>query len=478
MARGAVRQHEIQTRLDLGASKLRVFRQLFTETMLLAALGALASLPLSYLALRFALVYADAPVWMSALPDLRVLIFTSGMTFVAALFFGLLPTLRMVRHRSGKDLGQKFVVCAQVAASCVLLILASLLVRATLHTLYSDPGFGYEQVVAIHPGLNDHGYTPATANRYLTQLQERLSSLPGVTSVSLALNPPLVNENVMITSIDVDGRRVLIYPNWVGADFLKTMGIPLLSGRFLLPNETHAVVLSESLALKRWPHEDPIGKQWKDGKDIVVGVVGNTRAQELNNTDATEIYYATTTTADNLPSTTVLVKSSGTPESLFPRIKAVANSIDPKLYPTITALKAGFRKNVGQVEQIATIISTLGAIALFLAVVGLLGLVSYAVTQRSKEIAIRLAIGASHTEIVLTVLHRFAWPVLIGLATGIAMTAGLSQVIRRGLYGVSGLDLISYLGAVNFLVGILGIAAILPIKRAFRLDVASLLKSD
>ena len=131
--------------------------------------------------------------------------------------------------------------------------------------------------MSIDPELRDHGYTSSAAQAYLEQLQNRLRQLPGVTSVSMALSPPLVTEEVMITGIEVGGHRVLIYPNWVGAEFFQTMGIPLLRGRYLLPGESHAVVISESLARKRWPNEDPIGKHWKNGKDIVVGVVGNTQ---------------------------------------------------------------------------------------------------------------------------------------------------------------------------------------------------------
>jgi hypothetical protein len=279
-----------------------------------------------------------------------------------------------------------------------------------------------------------------------------------------------------MTSIDVDGRRIMIYPNWVGPEFFQTMRIPLLRGRYFRADEKNAVILGESLARKRWPTEDPIGKQWNGGKGIVVGVVGNTRAMELNNTDATEIYYPPT--ADLLPEMSILIRTTGDPKTVSPSIKAIAGSIDPKLFPTMTPLTAGFRKSASQVEQIATITSLLGSIAIFLAVVGLLGLVGYAVSQRAKEIAIRLALGANRTEIFSAVLRRFAWPVLLGLVAGVAITAGLSQILRRGLYGISGLDPVSYLGAIAVLIAILAAAALLPIRRAFRLDVARILQSE
>lgn len=476
MARGVSRQHEIQIRYSIGARRSRIFRQLFTESLLLACMGTTAAVPLSYVALRLALNYADAPAWMSAAPDWRVLVFTAFIGLLAALFFGLIPTLQMVKRRRGKTWAQRFVISAQVAASCVLLILAGLLVRATLHTIYADPGFGYTQVFSIDSGLAEHGYTPAAAGAYLDQLQSRLRSLPGITSASIALAPPLVNQGVMITSIDVDGHTVMIYPNWVGPKFFQTMGIPLLRGRYLREGDTNAVVLSESLAHKRWPHDDPIGKQWKDGKDIVVGVVGNTRAMEMNNTDATEIYYPPTD--KNLPGMFVLVKTAGDSDGLAPAIKSISNSLDNRLFPTITPLKAGYRKNVAQVEQIAAVISLLGGIAIFLAVVGLLGLVAYAVSQRTKEIAIRLALGAKHAEIFSTVLRRFTLEVLVGLVVGVSITAAVSQILRRFLYGISGLDPVSYASSIALLVAILAAAAWLPVRRALKIDIARTLHSE
>ena len=476
LARGVTRQREILLRFDLGASKWRVFRQLVTENLLLGFLGAIAALPLSYAVLRVALLHAGAPAWMSPVPDWRVVVFTLAVGLFAAVLFGLLPTLRLVRRKNERTLWNQFVVSVQVAASCVLMILAGLLVRATLHILHTDPGFGYEQVLSVDPELHDHGYTASAAQSYLDPLQSRLRLVPGVTSVSLAVSPPLITEDVRITGIQVDGHRVLIYPNWVSADFFQTMGIPLLRGRYLKPGDTHVVVVSESLARKRWPNEDPIGKPWKTGKDIVVGVVGNTRAMELNNTDATEIYFPLT--AERLPEVSVLVKTAGESNTVATTIKATSVAIAPGLFPSITPLKAGFRKNLSQVEQVATIVSLLGGVAIFLAVVGLLGLVTYAVSRRTREIAIRLAVGAKRTEICMAVLRQFIWPVCGGLAAGVALTAALSQVLRRGLYGISGRDPISYLAAAALLVVILLIAAFFPMRRAFHLDIARILHSE
>jgi ABC-type antimicrobial peptide transport system permease subunit len=352
-------------------------------------------------------------------------------------------------------------------------------VRATLHTLYTDPGFAYQQVLSIDPGMSDHGYTPATARAYLETLENRFRNLPGVASVSIAQYPPLVSDEVHLTSIKVDGRRVLIYPNWISPDFFQTMGIPILRGRAFNANDKDSVIISESLARRRWPNEDPIGKPWKDSKMTIIGIAGNTRAMEMNNSDATEMYYLAE--SEQLPSVSVLVKVNGAPNNLTPTLLSLANSSVPgnapakRLFPTVTLLKAGFLKNVAQAEEIAFMLSLLGGIAIFLAAIGLVGLVGYAVTQRTREIAIRLAIGATRLEIFRTVLRHFAWPTMIGLVGGIAGTAALSQILRRALYGISGLDPVSYITAVVVLTLILTFAALIPIRRAFSLDVARIL---
>jgi ABC-type antimicrobial peptide transport system permease subunit len=197
---------------------------------------------------------------------------------------------------------------------------------------------------------------------------------------------------------------------------------------------------------------------------------------EMNNTDATEIYYPPTD--KKLPGMSVLVKTAGVSDGLAPAIKSISNNLDTRLFPTITPLQAGYRKNVAQVEQIAAIVSLLGGVAVFLAVVGLLGLVSYAVSQRAKELAIRMALGAKRAEIFSTVLRRFMLEVLLGLVAGVAITAAVSQLLRRFLYGISGLDPISYASSIALLIVILAAAALLPVRRAFRIDIARTLHSE
>lgn len=474
MARGVTREHEIGIRIAIGASRKRIFRQLFTESLLLALLGAATGLALSYVVLRLILAQTltDAPGWMNANPDWRVLLFAFGVALIAAVFFGFAPALQIARQRQRKTIARQVVVGAQVAASCVLLIVAGLLVRAVLHVLHTDPGFGYEQVLGVNPGLNDHGYKPEAARIYLDELKTRLSGIPGVQSVALSGIPLLGQGMTSYMTVGIKGKEINVYPDWVDADFFKTMSIPLVRGRNFLPGETNAVIVSESLAHKIWPGIDPVGKRmWPDdatNRDVIVGVAGNARIKSMSDGDAVEAYWPAQ--AENLPNMTLLVKTAGAPDGLPAQVKGIVESLDPKLFPYIWLLKSGFRENTWGLEKIAMIASLLGFVAISLAAVGLVGLVTYAVSQRTKEIAIRIALGAMPQHVVAVILRQFVIPVIAGLIVGAATTAAISQVLRKILYGVSNLDPAGYAGGIGVLIVIAAVAALLPTRRALRVD--------
>ncbi len=471
LARGVTREREIGIRLAVGASAKRVFRQLLTESLLLAVLGSAAGLLLAWATLTVVLAKTDAPKWLSARPDWRVLGFVVGMALVATVLFGFAPALQIARQRQRKTLARQVLIGAEIAGSCVLLIVSSLLVRAAQHALYSDPGFGYERVVSIDPQLGQHGYKAATAGEYLNQLRGRLQALPGVTSVSLVKLPPLGRG---VTRIDTEilGRKVAIYPNWVDAKFFGTMGIPLLMGRNFLPGEKNAVIVSEALARKQWPGENPLGKKYWDTA-TVVGVAGDAHMNAMNDGDAMEIYQPAQ--LEDMPDMSVLVKSVGSPDSLTPMAKSIVESMDAKLFPEIFLLKSAFRKDMQQVELVASAVSLIGLVAVALAGVGILGLVAFTVSQRTKEIAIRIALGANRGQVLAAVLRQFRWPVLVGLMVGTSAAAAVSTVLRILLFGVSNYDPASYAAAVVVLLAIVSMAALLPARRALRLDLAKIL---
>ena len=477
IARGVTREREIGIRLAIGASRKRVFRQLFTESLLLALLGSMAGVSLSCAALRLVLVATDAPGWISAAPDWRILLFALAMIFAAASFFGLTPALQIARQRHRKTLARQLLIGAQLAASGILLIVSGLLVRAVHHVLYTDPGFGYQQVIGISPDLEAHGYAPSAARTYLNALTSRLRALPGVESVGWSKIPLLGHGLTAYMTTDIGGHPINIYPNWTGPDFFQTMTIRILRGRTFFPGEKNAVIVSESLARKQWPGQDPLGKPlWRDGKskDTIVGVARNARVKSLNDGDAVEAYWPAQ--AEDLPAMTLLVKTAAMPNGVVPKIKSIVEGLDPKLFPSIWLLKAGFHETAVDLEKVAFVVTLLGIVAISMAAIGIVGLVGYAVAQQAKEIAIRIALGAKHAQALATVLRQFVWPIILGTLAGLGITAAISKILRKTLYGVSNLDPASYIAATVVLVLVAGMAALLPVRRVLRLNVSKTLR--
>jgi predicted permease len=474
LARGVTREHELNIRIALGASRFRVFRQLFTESLLLALLGAAAGLGLSCLAFRMMTVLADTPKWMSTTPDWRVLSFAAALAILSSIFFGFAPALQLTRKKHRRTIARQFLVGAQVAASCVLLILSSLLVRAMLHTIYSSPGFGYEQVVTVSPQLYDHDYKPSAANDYMNRLVTQLRAVPQVTSVALVKLPPL-GGGVTRLDTQVDGRPLQVYPNWVSPEFFSTMEIPILLGRNFAPGDKKVVIVSQAMAQRQWPGENPLGKIYWD-KDVVIGVAGNAHINAINDGDAVEIY--TPAQPEDMVGMNVVLRTQGAPDGLEAACKSVVQSLDPKLFPQITLLKANFHTQMHSVEILVTILTGVGILAVMLAAVGIVGLVAFTVSQRSKEIAIRFALGSSAAQALAAVLGQYCWPVLIGLTVGFSLTAAFSRLMRFMLYGVNNLDPLSYAAAIALLLGIVATAAFLPARGALKLDIARALHEE
>ena len=478
LARGAARQREIGLRVALGAGRLRLVRQLLTESLVLALLGSLAGLALGVVVMKAVLVWTAAPPWIDPSPDWRVVTFAFGVGGMSALLFGLSPALHVARQRTGRSRGRSVMIAGQVAASCMLLIVAGLLVRAFDRASSQDPGFDYRHTVLIEPWLLQHGYQPARARVWLTELEQRLRALPDVESVALATTPPLGGGRVTV-ALPVHGRTLEVDVHRVDPAFFSTMRIPLLRGRGLRTEEPAGVVVSESLARRRWPGEDPLGRTFElDGKTAmtVIGVAASARSLALRDPDAVELYQVTT--ADDLAAVSVLVRTREAPETAAAAIGAAARAIDPDLRPRVSLLKQLYRDRIRDVERAAVAVGLLGTIALLVACLGVVGLVAYAVAQRTKEIGIRLALGAGRQDILRSLAGQFLPTVALGLAGGVAGAAALSQVLRRQLYGVSALDPVSYVAAVCLFALVAGLAGLLPARRALRVDPATALRCE
>jgi predicted permease len=474
LARAVQREREIGIRLAIGASRMRVFRQLCTESLLLAGMGAAAGLAFGCAMIRVALTVLDAPKWLDAMPDARILLFTLGMSVLSTLLFGLAPSFQIARQGQHKTTVKQILMTAQLAASCVLLIVAGLLVRAAHHTLDTDPGFDYERLVSIDPQLRQHGYNASRAKAYLDQIQSRLQAVPGVRSVSLVALPPL-GHTVSNSAALINGHSVRVYPNWVSPGFFATVRTPLLLGRTFHPDDKNAVIISKSFARAQWPGQNPVGKLAGDAslKDVVIGVVDDAHINALSDDDALEEYWLAG--QEEMPGMVVMVRSEGGAESLASAARSISRSLDPKLFPEIRFIKSLYADSVVEVERVAGVVTLIGLVALVLAGVGVIGLVSFTVWQRTKEIAIRLALGAPASDVLKLLLRQFRWPAVSGLLIGTATAAAASNILRRALYGISNLDPIAYAGAIGFLLAILAVSALLPARRALRINVSKAL---
>lgn len=468
LARGVAREREIAIRKAVGAGSSRLIRQLFTESLLLAMLGSLAGLAFGYVELRALMAMAKAPAWLDAAPDWRVALFAIGIGFAAAILFGLTPALQIAKQRQRGSRVKQILIGAQVAASFVLVIVSALLVRALNHAVSTNPGFEYEQVVSINPGLAAHGYSPAAARAYLNTLETRLRNIPGVESVSITSSAPLGNRK-SVTGADLNGRSLDVHLYAIDPEFFKTMRIPLFEGRNLTPSDKRAVIISKSFA-SQWPGGNPVGRpfQMGDGSYTVIGIAGSARLVAIQDPDAVEAYYLA---ADaDLPSITLVLRTAGPPEGLLPFVAAVGKSIDPKIFPEVELVKSSFRRKMQGAEDAALSVSVLGFTALLLASLGIVGLVAYSVSHRTKEIGIRIALGAHPSHVLTVSIRQLALPILIGSVVGMAGAAALSQLLRRELYGISNLDPLAYIGAMAVFFAMVGIAALLPARRALRVD--------
>jgi ABC-type antimicrobial peptide transport system permease subunit len=234
------------------------------------------------------------------------------------------------------------------------------------------------------------------------------------------------------------------------------------------------MIASESLGRSLWPGQDPLGKQFD--RRTVVGIAGSARQLALQDPDAVEGYFPVE--VEHLPSMTVLVKTMGPVEDVLPSVASVARTLDPQLFPEARLLKTSYREKLRETEISALAVSLLGFSALLLACLGIVGLVAYSVAQRTKEIGIRMALGATASHVLSVVLRQLSRPIAGGLIVGVGAAGALSQILRRELYGVSNLDPTAYLAAVTVFVATATLAALWPARRALQVDPLRALRDD
>ncbi|MBZ5609384.1 MAG: ABC transporter permease [Acidobacteriia bacterium] len=498
LARAAGRQREIAIRLALGVRRVRLMRQLLLENSLLALGGlaaALVALPSTMGAIMGFAPPSDLPVTLTIRADARVYLFTIGITAAATLLFGLLPALRasrtdvvsVLKEESGASASRgkawlrNSLVIAQVALSLVLLVSAGLFLKALSHATSANPGFEPRNVLVAGIDLQPNGYDEARGSIAVRQITDKLSALPGVTSVSTIRVVPLGLGGSSSSRFAVDGyvpakdEELIAYVNFIGPDYFRTMKTPLVAGReftsFDAPATPHVVVVNETFARRYFAHGDPVGRRVRiyGEERVVAGVARDSKAFQLDEKPQPFVYLPASQVFAS--ETNFLVRTSSDPLAYARPVEDAVHSVDPAMpvygvRPLEAAISASyFGQRMG-----GSFLGLFGAIALALAAIGLYGVLAYTVTQRSREVGIRIALGASRADILRLVLGQGLRLLGFGLAIGLALAFAVTRLMRSMLLDVSATDLPTILAVSALLTAVALLASFIPAQRATTID--------
>jgi len=520
LAKATARRKEMAIRTAVGASRWRLARQLLTESILLSLVGGVIGLLLGYWGVQLILYMSPDAIPRSREIglDWTVLGFTIGVSFLTGIVFGLLPAIQAGdvdvhetlkesgRGTSGRQWLRSSLVVVEVATTLVLLIAAGLMIRSFYLLQKVNPGFSHEHLTSFSISLPQKKYTTQEARaQFYDRLLENLRGLPGVESVAAASGLPLGN-NGWQTSYVIDGQPEpprdqvpLLEACLVTPDYFKAMNIPLLRGRTFTDRDNRAhlagrdlsklnenqregaglnlIVIDEEFAKRHWPNEDPIGKHVRIGgsnpqnpKLEVIGVVGRVKMESLNqNSDRVQGYFPFAQVPQS--GMTLIMKGASDPNQLIGAVRAAVKQIDPDqpIYSprTMDDIRA---ESVAGERLNLTLLSLFAGIALVLAVVGIYGVMSYSVTQRTHEIGIRMAIGARPRDVFTMILGHGMKLAIIGVVIGLAAAFALTRLMASMLFGVAPTDATTFGGIAALLIGVALLACYLPGRRATKVE--------
>jgi len=504
LARATTRSREMAVRNALGASRGRIVAQLLTESVLLAVAGGIAGLVLFAWAQGMLMRFAPTSiprVGQSSL-NLWVLAFAVGVSVLTGVIFGLAPALHVTSPQLAETLKEggrtattashnrtrAILMTAQFGIAVVLLIGAGLLIRSLGRLQSVNPGFHPEHVLTMGIGLPDARYTAQQQYAFFNQLKTRLDALPGVRSSSAVFPLPLTEENIMVT-FEVEGRPVAksdepaANTRIIEPDYFATVGIPLVKGRTFTAQDQEksapVVIVNQTMARTVFGNEDPIGRRIKLGIDTIpgttsqmreiVGVVGDVHHRSLRADSGMEAYLPQTQVP--LDALSVVVRTDGDPAALAGAVREQVNQIDPqlsiaKMYP----LEHYVAASLAEPRLDTVLLGTFAAIALLLTAIGLFGMMAFNVAQRTHEIGIRMALGAQPTDVMRQIVRQAARLALVGLAVGFPAAFVLTRLMESLLFGVSATDPPTFVGVALLLAGVSLVAAIVPARRAMRVD--------
>lgn len=496
LARGASRQKEIAIRSALGATKPRLVRQMLTESVVLSSGGAALGLLLAFAGTR-ALSHLSSvaiPMLGSVHIDGATLAFTLAAAIFTGLFFGLVPALHVPGpklHESLKDAhrgssagaGHAWIrsalVVSEIALACTLVAGAGLLIHSFLRVLDVNMGFHPEHAVALRIDPDNSHKTQEQRNAYFTEALHRAMDIPGVSGAGLTDTLPLGHNRTWGFGVKgrtfERGQNPLAFINIVSDGYLKAMGIPLRSGRDLsetdTPSSNPVIVINETLAQRLWPGQDPIGQVLQIDKDrTIVGVASNVRNLALEEDPGSQVYIPIRQTND-YPVVDIVVRSSLSTAEIGERLRDALRPIAPDLsMSSLQPLQGLVDKSVSPRRFVVLLLGGFAAFALILASLGIYAVVSYSVSQRTQEIGIRMALGASAGTVRASVLGQTMRLAAIGIAIGVGASWMLAGALRSLLFGVNSADPATFAAMLIVLMMVAAIAGYLPARRASRID--------
>jgi len=507
MARATARRREFSVRLALGGSRWRLIQPLLIESLLIAIPGGALGIVVAMAGRNLILSMLPAvlnPGNMNLSIDSTVLVFTLGLSVFSAMLFGTIPALRASRADLASDLkeragtgvgGGRFnmrsaLVLFQVALSVVALASAGLFIRSLSNAQTVDLGFEHDKLVTLQYNVTSNGYDKSRGQSFHRQMVQHLKSLPGVAAASIASTLPLVpgfqrsvfpegQENVK------NNRGILVFTNIVSPEYFDAMRIPLVRGRGFTDSDREGqravVVINETMAQRFWPNQDALGKRFRffgaEEPRTIIGIAKNAKYNFVGE-DPQPMAYSPIE-QEYTPGMSVIVRTSGKPEGLKGTIEKEVRSLDPDI--AVTNLQTAsdlLSQSLTGPRVAATLLGVFGLVALVLAAVGMYGVMSYSVNLRSQEMGIRMALGAARQDVLLMVLRQGMTLVAIGLACGLLISAGISRLLSKLLFGVGTADLQAFSATATVLLLVAIIANYVPARRATTIDPINVMRYE
>jgi predicted permease len=496
LARATARQREMAIRLSVGAGRWRLIRQLLTESLMLALMGGVAGSVLAFWSFEALsnfvishLPHGTPEFALNLTPDLRVLGYALLLTVITGVVTGLAPALEASRADVNTGLKEgdaglgspggwlrHSLVAVQVAVCMILLIAAGLLLRGLYFAQTVDPGFTMSGIAVASMDLRTQGFKEEPAAAFERQLKERVAALPGVDGIVEARQTPL-NDNHWVTNFSVPGKPTEydVENNAISQGYFSMIGMPIVRGRDFTEQEVRTgakvAIVTETTARKFWPGEDPLGKILRQGDTTNLEIVGVAKDAQVSHLgESTKLYVYLPAGPKEQSRLQLMIHGGGGFAAVAAGVRSVAADVDPDVLVDVTQFEDNLENWRVPARIVAGLSGSLGALGLLLAGVGVYGVVSYAVSRRTREIGIRMTLGADGRDVMGMVLRQSMRPVLIGGAIGVAGCAGVSWVLRSILFGISARDPIAFVFVPAFLLGIALLASYIPARRATKVN--------